>query len=139
VSFSPDAALLATASRDQNVRIWDTQTGTGLRALQHNSAVRDAQFSPDGRWIVTAAGRAILWDADTGGLVVRLQGHEGPVTASTFDPSGRVIFTGGVDGTVRMYVCEICGGIDDLMAIAEERLAATGRTLTPEEREQYLG
>ena len=47
--------------------------------------------------------------------------------------------TGGVDGTVRTYVCEICGGVDDLLALAESRLAATHRELTPEEREQFLG
>jgi hypothetical protein len=47
--------------------------------------------------------------------------------------------TGGVDGTVRTYRCEICGGIDDLVALARERLEATGRELTPAERELYLG
>ena len=28
---------------------------------QHNSEVRDASFSPDGRWVVSAAFRAALW------------------------------------------------------------------------------
>jgi hypothetical protein len=30
------------------------------------------------------------------------------------DPTGRLIVTGGVDGTVRTYLCAICG-IDDLL------------------------
>ncbi len=139
VEFSPDGTLLASASRDQDVRIWDGETGEALLALTHNSEVRDASFSPDGRWVVSAAFRASLWDPRSGLNVVRLQGHEGPVTAATFDSSGKRIVTGGVDGTVRAYECGICGELDDLLALAEERLAATGRELTPEERERYLG
>ncbi len=141
VAFSPDGRHVATASRDKDVRIWDVETGEGVELpLQHNSEVRDARFSPDGRWIVTAAaGRAALFDARDGSPVMRLQGHEGQFTSAAFDPSGRTIVTGGVDGTVRRYDCEICGGLGDLVELAERRLAATGRELTAEERERYLG
>ena len=47
--------------------------------------------------------------------------------------------TGGVDGTVRTYLCRICGGLEELSELARSRLAETGRVLTREEREQYLG
>ena len=139
VSFSRRAGLVATASLDHDVRIWDAITGARLNVLQHNTAVHDARFSPDGRWLISAAFRAGLWNPRDGTLVVRLQGHEGTLTSAAFDESGRTIVTGGVDGTVRRYDCEICGGIDDLVALAEERIAATGRELTPEERARYLG
>ena len=139
IAFSPSGQLLATASRDRDARIWDVATGELVRVFPHNTAVRDAQFSPDGRWLVTAALRAGLWDANDGTNIRRLKGHDGIVTAAAFDPSGRVIVTGGEDGTVRSYRCELCGGADELMALAEARLAATGRALTPEERDAYLG
>jgi hypothetical protein len=48
------------------------------------------------------------------------------------------IVTGGVDGAIRTYRCEICGGLDELLALAQERLAATGRQLTDGERERFL-
>ena len=139
IAFSPSGQLLATASRDRDARIWNVATGELVRVFPHNTAVRDAQFSPDGRWLVTAALRASLWDANEGTNIVRLKGHDGIVTAATFDPSGRIIVTGGVDGTVRSYRCELCGGADELAALAEARLAATGRELTAEERERYFG
>jgi WD40 repeat protein len=141
VSFSPDGRHVVTASRDKDVRIWDVGTGevVGL-PLQHNSEVRDARFSPDGRWIVSAAAsRAALFDARDGSLVMRLQGHKGQFTSAAFDPSGRTIVTGGVDGTVRRYECEICEGLGTLVELAKRRLAATGRVMTAEERERYLG
>ena len=140
VAFSPDGARLVTASRDHDARIWDTATGRRLRLLQgHFGVVNDAQFSPDGRWVVTAGPRtAGLWDARSGSLVLRLRGHEGAVNAAAFDPSGRTIVTGGADGTVRTYVCRICGDLEELSELARSRLAETGRELSTEERERYL-
>jgi WD40 repeat protein len=60
------------------------------------------------------------------------------VTAAAFDPSGRTIVTGGVDGTVRTYHCDICGDLSELVALAERRLAATRRALTASERARYV-
>jgi WD40 repeat protein len=139
-SFSPDGNLLVTASRDREARIWDVATGKSLLVLQgHFGPVQDAQFSPDGRWIVTAGpGRAGLWDARTGAQVSLLRGHKGMLTSASFDPSGRTIVTGGEDGTVRTYRCELCGPLDELVELAERRLAATGRKLTADERQRYL-
>ena len=47
-----------------------------------------------------------------------------------------MIVTGGEDGTVRTYRCLICGDSDELVKLAERRLAATGRELTSAERER---
>ena len=138
VAFSRFGGLLATASVDHDVRIWNVATGKAVRRLQHNTAVRDAQFSPDGRWLVSAANKTGLWDIRTGENVLRLQGHQGTTTSATFDPRGRLIVTGGVDGKVRTYECEVCGTIDGLLALADSRLAGTRRELTDDEREQYL-
>jgi WD40 repeat protein len=139
--FSADGTRLVTASRDHDARIWDVATGEALMVLQgHFGPVQDAEFSPDGRWVVTAGpGRAGLWDAGSGGLVTLLRGHRGRVTSAAFSPNGRAIVTGGVDGTVRTYRCDICGGLGELVRLAGRRLDATGRRLSAEERERYLG
>jgi WD40 repeat protein len=141
VAFSSDGARLVTASRDHDARIWDATTGRFVRLLEgHFGAVNDARFSPDGRWIVTAGPRtAGLWDARSGALVVFLRGHKGTVTSAAFDPTGRIIVTGGVDTTVRSYRCRICGGLEELTALARSRLEETGRELSDEEEERYLG
>lgn len=110
-----------------------------MRILPHNSAVRDVEFSPNGRWLVTAAAKATLWDARDGEFVVRLRTGAPIVTAAMFDPSGLTIVTGDGSGGVGTYVCDACGGLDELMALAERRLAQTGRELTTAERERYLG
>jgi WD40 repeat protein len=70
--------------------------------------------------------------------MLRLQGHEGTSTSAVFDPSGMVLYTGGDDGTVRRYTCRICGGVDDLLVLADSRLAGTRRVISDEERERYF-
>ena len=67
-----------------------------------------------------------------------LYGHDGPVNSAVFSRDSRFILTAGDDVTVRMYHCEICGKLRQLVAVAEKRLARTGRKLTPAERKQYL-
>ena len=98
----------------------------------------DARFSPDGRWIATAGPRSVgLWRADTGELVRLLYGPRGPYTAVAFGEDSKTIVAVAGDGVVTTYDCRICGDTDDLLALAEERLAATGRELTLQERELY--
>src|SRR5262249_29490016 len=114
---------------DTDARLWDAATGKTLYALAgHRGAVNDAQFSPDGRWIVTAGpSTAGLWDAQKGERLFFMRGHDGPLTTAAFDPSGRRIVTAGRDGTIRTYTCAICGGVDELIALAEQRQRSSGR------------
>ena len=141
IAFSDDGTRVVTSSADHDSRIWDTSTGELLQVLRgHFAIVSSARFSPDGRWVVTAGpGTAGLWSATSGRLVYFLQGHEGKLLSVAFAPDGQQVATGGDDGTVRSYRCDICGGIDELIALADERLAKTGRVLTDAERARYLG
>src|SRR5579871_1020171 len=49
VAFSPDSKVLASASGDKAVRLWDAATGRALQKLEgHTSWVYAVAFSPDG-------------------------------------------------------------------------------------------
>jgi WD40 repeat protein len=74
---------------------------------------------------VTAGPRAAgLWPTESGRLFLYLFGHHGALTSASFSPDGRRIITSGDDGTVRLYACDVCPGIDGLVALAKRRLAA---------------
>jgi WD40 repeat protein len=139
VEVSRDGSRVVTASRDGDARIWDARTGKTIWTLRgHGGTVFDASFSPDGRLVVTGGPTtAGLWDAATGERIYFLRGHDGPVLAAAFSSPTRIV-TRGHDG-VRTFECDTCGDLAALLALAERRLSATGRTLTPDERKRYFG
>ena len=62
--------MLATASEDGTVRLWDPATGQpiGDPLTGHTGAVTGVAFSPDGHRLATASddGTVRLWDPTTG-------------------------------------------------------------------------
>lgn len=55
-----------------------------------------------------------------------------------FAADGRTVTTASTDGVVRAYVCDLCGGLDGLLGLANRRLAATGAKLTPAQLAQDI-
>jgi WD40 repeat protein len=138
VEVSRDGSRVVTASKDSDARIWDARTGETVSVLsRHFGTVFDASFSPNGRWVVTGGPTtAGLWDASNGEWIFFLRGDGTAVRAAAFSSPTRIVVRGG-DG-VRAYVCELCGGLKALLALADRRLAATGRELSSAERATYL-
>jgi WD40 repeat protein len=56
-TFAPDGRLLATASLDGTVRIWDVRRGAQLRALPLPATPRAVAFSRDGTRIAVGDAR----------------------------------------------------------------------------------
>jgi WD40 repeat protein len=73
--------------------------------MQHAGEVNSAQFSPDGRWLVTASKdyTARLWDGTTGQAVGEPMKHEGVVKSAQFSPDGRRVVTASEDNTARLW------------------------------------
>ncbi len=86
-------------------RLWDANTGQALgQPMRHEAALKSAQFSPNGRWLVTASddGTARLWDASTGQAVGEPMKHEDAVVSAQFSPDGRRVVTASADNTGRL-------------------------------------
>jgi WD40 repeat protein len=64
VVFSPDGKLVASASSDRSVKLWDVASGQACSTLEgHADYVTSVGFSPDGKLAVSAARDSIkIWD-----------------------------------------------------------------------------
>ncbi len=73
--------------------------------MLHGSEVGSAQFSPDGRQIVTASedGTARVWDGATGKPISEPMKHGSWVVSAQFSPDGRRVVTASWDGTARLW------------------------------------
>lgn len=106
VAFSKDG-LLASASRDRTVRLWDVTTGRQRTALKHDSGLTAVVFSPDGKVVATSNwidNAVVLWDVDTGDRRATLTGKgRGHVENLAFSPDGSMLATANSNGTVTLW------------------------------------
>ncbi len=104
VSFSPDGKMIATASRDDTVKLWH-RNGSLIRTLQGRGGdVFSVNFSPDSQLIASANNdkTAKLWSRE-GKLLTTLSGHKELVNSVSFSPDGKTIATVSYDKTVKLW------------------------------------
>lgn len=84
LSFSPDASLLASASEDFHVRLWDGYTGAPFAGPFYLQEPYHVRFSPDSRFISSSGScDTKVWNVHTGECVWSIS--EGGVFAFSSD------------------------------------------------------
>lgn len=114
VAFSPRANILASASWDKSIKIW--QLGPNgddpdsavplLRTLtEHSASVYSVAFSPrthilaSGSWDKTIK----IWQLEASQLPIALTGHSVPVYSVAFNPRTNILASGSGDETIKLW------------------------------------
>ncbi|KAH6580332.1 hypothetical protein BASA50_010169 [Batrachochytrium salamandrivorans] len=107
IAFHPVYSILATASDDTTIKIWDYETGTFERTVKgHTKAVNDVAYHPAGSCLLScSADLSIkLWNVENDYECLRtMHGHGHSVSAVAFSPDGESFLTASRDSTIRLW------------------------------------
>jgi len=106
VAWSSCGGLLATASDDKTIRLWDAETGVQLRTCEgHTNYVFCCSFNPHDNILASGSfdETVRLWDTRSGRCLRELPAHSDPVTAIDFNYDGTLLVSSSFDGLCRMW------------------------------------
>jgi WD40 repeat protein len=107
VACADNGALVASGSRDNTIRLWQTSSERSVAVLRaHTDGTWTVAFAPDGHSLVSGGGDHLIqfWDLASRTVSATLHGHESTVQRVAFSPDGRTLASaGGFDRTARLW------------------------------------
>jgi WD40 repeat protein len=122
--------VVAAGNEEHEVTVWDAEEGRQLQSLDDaTGSLNDVSISQDDDAslvsVSTSSGLVYVWDRESGQLMAVTRRHADSANQAAFDPqdADRMV-SGGDDGVVYSYTCDVCSiGPEELQEAAEARLS----------------
>lgn len=132
VASHSDAGLLATASDDRIIRLWDLYGRPQSQIVGHSDRVTAVEFSPLADQLIggTGKGEIRLWDLATGIEIRTLQGHRGSVTALLWNDANQEVYSVAWDKKLLIHgLRDSSTKVVPLPAVCESMVLTEGSSL----------
>ena len=133
-SPSSEALILASASQDGSVRLWDVETYTQTALLETGWAFC-VDWSPDGKQLAVGiyTGEIQIWDAAEGQLLrTRKSETPTPIISIAWSPDGRTIAAGELDGEIYWWEAETGKLLHTITGYTSARSDTNGLAWSPD-------
>lgn len=106
VAFSPNSSLIASASKDKTIRLWDINSGECIEEFKgHGDEVYAVVFSRDSSYVLSGSQDKTIrvWCIDTGKCVQKLKGHKSSVISVAFSHDSSLVASTSSDSVIRLW------------------------------------
>ncbi|MFX1507206.1 MAG: hypothetical protein ACFFDC_14085 [Promethearchaeota archaeon] len=106
VAIHPDKEILASASSDNLIKLWNISNGQLIRDLHgHVGSVYSLAFDPEGKILASSSydTNVLLWNITNGEMLTNYSEHSAAVWCVDFSPDGKILASGSNDNSIKLW------------------------------------
>ncbi|KAF7172661.1 hypothetical protein CNMCM5623_004803 [Aspergillus felis] len=104
-TFSHDSKLLASASGDNTIKVWDASSGQCIQTLEgHSDLIYSVMFSHDSKLLTSASkdNTIKVWDAHNSQCLQTIMEHSSSVYSVIFSHDSKLLASASEDNTIKV-------------------------------------
>jgi WD domain, G-beta repeat len=133
IAISPHLPIVATASEDWTIRLWNIDTGKKIAILtRHQKSVETIAFHPHRSGLLYSGDRAGIiksWRVIDGEELNSIDTQQNKVNALAISPDGKLLISGGSDKTIKIW--DLTLSIEHLVTLKYHQLSVNSLAFNP--------